>query len=72
LLPYCSFVEWVPNSEVVVAQNRGNLSVWYNIDNPDKVTLYPIKGEAESIERGHGKTEVVVSDGATTNSYALD
>jgi len=27
------------------------LCVWYSIDNPDKVTLYPIKGDVEEIER---------------------
>lgn len=26
---YCSYVQWVPESDVVVAQNRGNLCVWY-------------------------------------------
>jgi intraflagellar transport protein 172 len=34
LLPYCTFAKWVPLSEVVVAQNRQNLNVWYSIDNP--------------------------------------
>lgn len=72
LLPYCSFVQWVPSSEVVIAQNRGSLFVWYSIENVDKVTTYPIKGEAESVARSGGKTEVIVSDGTTTNSYALD
>jgi intraflagellar transport protein 172 len=49
LLPYCSYAKWVPESEVVVAQNRGNLNVWYSIDNPDKVTIYAIKGDVEDI-----------------------
>jgi intraflagellar transport protein 172 len=44
LLPYCTFVKWVPESEVVVAQNRQNLNVWYSIDHPEKVTIYTIKG----------------------------
>ena len=43
LLSYCSYVQWVPLSDVVVAQNRGNLCVWYNIDMPDKVTMFPLK-----------------------------
>jgi intraflagellar transport protein 172 len=34
LLPYCTFAKWVPQSEVVVAQNRQNLNVWYSIDHP--------------------------------------
>ena len=31
LLHYCNYVQWVPESDVVVAQNRSSLYVWYNI-----------------------------------------
>lgn len=72
LLHFCSYVQWVPNSDVVVAQSRNNLNVWYNIDDHDKVTVYNIKGEVEEIERGTNGTEVIVNEGATTASYALD
>ena len=43
LLNYCSYVQWVPQSDVVVAQNRSNLCVWYNIEMPDKITMFPLK-----------------------------
>ena len=46
--------------------------MWYSIDEPDKVTNYPIKGDVEQIERTEGKTEVIVDDGVNTCSYALD
>lgn len=72
LLAYCTFAKWVPDSEVVVAQNRNNLNVWYSIDNPDKVTIYPVKGDVDSIERANGKTEVIVTEGNNTTSYSLD
>jgi intraflagellar transport protein 172 len=72
LLNYCSYVQWVPKSDVVVAQSRQNLNVWYNIDDPDKVTVYSIKGEVVEIERNEGKTEVIVNDGMNTVAYALD
>ena len=36
-------LQWVPGSDVVVAQNRGNLCVWYNIDAPERVTMFPMK-----------------------------
>ena len=72
LLNYCKFVSWVPNSDVVVAQNRANLCVWYSIDEPDKVTMYQIKGDVESIQRQDKKTEVLVDDGNNTISYNLD
>lgn len=72
LLNYCSYVQWVPESDVVVAQNRVDLCVWYSIDNPDRVAVVPIKGEVEGIERTNGKTEVIVDEGANTVAYGLD
>ena len=72
LLNYCKFVQWVPSSDVVVAQNRGNLCVWYSIEEADKVSMFAIKGDVESIQRSKGKTEVMVEDGANTMAYALD
>ena len=72
LLNYCGYVQWVPFSDVVVAQNRGNLCVWYSIDKPERVTVFPIKGEVEDIERSNGGTEIIVDEGIQTVSYALD
>ena len=72
LLNYCKYVSWVPNSDVVVAQNRANLCVWYSIEEPDKVTMYQIKGDVETIQRVDKKTEVLVDDGNNTISYNLD
>jgi intraflagellar transport protein 172 len=72
LLNYCNYVQWVPDSDVVVAQNRSNLSVWYNIRYPDKATIYQIKGDVEQIERANGRTEVIVDEGMNTASYQLD
>ncbi|KAK3091661.1 hypothetical protein FSP39_021624, partial [Pinctada imbricata] len=72
ILNYCSYVQWVPSSDVVVAQNRGNLCVWYNIDAPERVTMFPIKGDIVDLERNDGKTEVVVNEGVQTISYTLD
>lgn len=43
LLSFCSYVQWVPGSDVVVAQNRGNLCIWYSIDSPETVTMFPVK-----------------------------
>lgn len=71
-MSYCTYVNWVPFSDVVVAQNRNNLCVWYAIDEPDKMTKYEIKGDAEQIVRSQGKTEVIVEDGPNTFSYTLE
>nr|CAD7454857.1 unnamed protein product [Timema tahoe] len=72
ILSFCTFVQWVPGSDVVVAQSRNNLCVWYNIDSPDQVTLFPIKGDAVDVVRADGKTEVVVEEGQHQLGYELD
>ncbi|XP_041885316.1 intraflagellar transport protein 172 homolog isoform X3 [Corvus kubaryi] len=72
ILNYCSYVQWVPGSDVVVAQNRSSLCIWYNIDAPERVTMFPLKGDIVGLERSDGKTEVIVSEGVTTVSYTLD
>ena len=74
LLDLCSYAQWVPGSDVVVAQRGRQLCVWYNIAHaPEKVTTYEITGDIETIERvGMGKTEVLVDEGLTTASYLLD
>lgn len=56
LLNFCQYVQWVPGSDVVVAQSRGNLCVWYSIRTPDQQTIYPIKGEVEDIERANNRS----------------
>ena len=72
LLPYCTYVQWVPKSDVIVAQSRNNLCVWYNVAHTERVTMFPIKGDVEDIERVDGKTEVIVDEGVNTVSYSLD
>uniref|UniRef100_F6S4V7 Intraflagellar transport protein 172 homolog n=1 Tax=Ornithorhynchus anatinus TaxID=9258 RepID=F6S4V7_ORNAN len=72
ILNFCSFVQWVPGSDVLVAQNRNSLCVWYNIEAPERVTMFPLKGDIVALERGEGKTEVLVAEGVTTVSYTLD
>lgn len=52
------FPQWVPGSDVVVAQSREQLCVWYNIDTPERVTTFHIKGEVTDVERADGRTEV--------------
>ncbi|CAN0392303.1 unnamed protein product, partial [Discosporangium mesarthrocarpum] len=80
LLSYCTYVQWVPDSDVVAAQSRGSLCVWYNIRcstlssaaEAGGCTTHDIKGEVVDIERGEGRTEVVVNEGYREATYALD
>ncbi|XP_037068847.1 intraflagellar transport protein 172 homolog [Pollicipes pollicipes] len=72
ILNYCTFVQWVPGSDVVVAQSQSNLCIWYNIDAPERVTMFPIKGDIIDIDRSDNKTEVIVQDSRQEYSYTLD
>ncbi|XP_040920859.1 intraflagellar transport protein 172 homolog [Toxotes jaculatrix] len=72
LLSFCSYVQWVPGSDVVVAQNRGNLCIWYSIDSPESITMFPIKGDIVDLERVDGKTDVIVTEGVNMVTYTLD
>ncbi len=31
ILNYCTFVQWVPMSDVLVAQSRNTLCIWYDL-----------------------------------------
>lgn len=53
LLPKALFVQWVIQSDVVVAQTDSNLEIWYNIDMPEHKTLLPVRGEVVEIIRGN-------------------
>jgi len=72
LLPFCNYVQWVPDSDVVVAQSRRTLCVWYSIDQPNDVTSFVIKGDVEEIERVEGRTEVIIDEGMTKTTLPLD
>ncbi|KAL6096181.1 ift172 [Pungitius sinensis] len=72
LLNFCSYVQWVPGSDVVVAQNRGNLCIWYSIDSPESITMFPIRGDIVDLERADQKTDVIVTEGVKTVTYTLD
>eukprot|EP00597_Dinobryon_sp_UTEXLB2267_P013909 CAMPEP_0170126096 /NCGR_PEP_ID=MMETSP0020_2-20130122/19456_1 /TAXON_ID=98059 /ORGANISM="Dinobryon sp., Strain UTEXLB2267" /LENGTH=1612 /DNA_ID=CAMNT_0010358929 /DNA_START=619 /DNA_END=5457 /DNA_ORIENTATION=- len=72
LLNFCTYVQWVPNSDVVVAQNRTNLCIWYNIHAPDQITIHAIKGDIEEIERSEKGTDVIVDEGMQQAVYPLN
>ena len=60
ILNFCGFVQWVPESDVIVAQSREKLYVWYDFDKP---VIHSVSGgsqnDAMAIERSRGTTKVV-------------
>lgn len=51
LLGKVSFVQWVPSSDVTIAQSDANLAIWYNIDLPEHVTIVTVRGEVYDVIR---------------------
>lgn len=63
MINFCSYVQWVPKSDVVVAQSGENLSVWYNTDLVEQLVQIPIQGDVEMVLRDMNRTEVIVQVG---------
>ncbi|XP_026675781.1 intraflagellar transport protein 172 homolog [Diaphorina citri] len=72
ILNYCTFVQWLPGSDVVVAQSRHNACVWYNIDTPDRITQFPVRGDIIDVIRENGQSEILTQDGNHQLGYELD
>lgn len=74
LLNYSSYVQWVPQSDVIVAQSGDMLCIWYNSDessltdtinlnsiiNKHNAIRFPIQGDVEMVLRDENHTEVIV------------
>ncbi|KAF5301762.1 hypothetical protein FQR65_LT08745 [Abscondita terminalis] len=67
-----SFVQWVEDSDVAVAQSGNSLAIWYNIDVPEHPTVLNIQGDVVDILRSNGKTEAIVVEGHNSHSIELD
>ena len=67
LLPLCGFTQWVPNTDVLVAQAGRNLVVWYNIDNFQNPKTIAIKGNVEEVKKSKGKYEVYINESSDSN-----
>jgi intraflagellar transport protein 172 len=72
LLNFCSFVQWIPDTQVLVAQENKNLCIWYHIEDISNIKTIGIKGNIEEIRRKDNKTEVLVEEGSETQIYLLD
>ena len=70
LLPLCGFVQWVPNTDVLVAQANKNLVVWYNIDNYQNPKTIPIKGSIEEVQKSKGKYEVYINEASDNFNFS--
>ncbi len=60
MMNFCTYVQWVPQSDVVVAQSNDQLCVWYNTDQVEQVSQFQIQGDVEAVLRDESRTEVIV------------
>ncbi|EPZ35542.1 WD40 repeat-like protein [Rozella allomycis CSF55] len=72
LLHYVSYVQWIPDSDVLVAEAPGFLYIWYNPLYPDQFTKIAIKGQVQGIERNDGRTSVIIDEGVNNTIFILD
>ena len=72
MINFCSYVQWVPKSDVVVAQSGDQLCVWYNTDHIDQISQIPIQGDIEAVLRDNNRTEVIVQESNSKVAYELD
>lgn len=63
ILNFCGFVQWVPGSDVIVAQSQEKVYIWYDLAKP---VVQEIAGgtkvEVTGIERANGITKIVFSN----------
>ncbi|RWS06825.1 Wimple/ift172-like protein [Dinothrombium tinctorium] len=71
MLNFCGFVQWVPGSDVIVAQSRDKLYIWYDFSKP---VIHDIshgsRTEAVGIIREGGLTRVIFN--GSENDFILD
>ena len=72
LLSACSYAQWVPEANVIVAQSKKSLYVWYSPSSPDEVKITEIEGEVVDIMRSGTKTAVSISSSGQTSRMPLD
>ena len=72
LLSACSYAQWVPEANVIVAQSKKSLYVWYSPNSPDDVKVREIEGDVVDIARKGTKTAVSISMNGKISPLALD
>lgn len=78
ILNYCAFVQWVPGSDVIVAQSREKIYVWYDISKPSIYETPNVASgstkvaEVMGIQREGGLTRITFAEQSGKNDIILD
>jgi len=71
LLSFCGLCCWIEDSDVVIAQSKGSLNIWYSSDTPDKKSIIPIRGTFVEVKT-KPKLAAVILDGNLETLVELD
>ncbi|KAH0786748.1 selective LIM binding factor [Histomonas meleagridis] len=72
ILNSCNYAQWVPDANVVVAQSKKSLYVWYSPTSPDEVQINEIEGDVIDTIRKGTKTSVIISSNGKNINFPLD
>lgn len=72
LINLCSYAQWVPEANVIVAQSKKSLYIYYSPTSPDEVKVIDIEGDVVDIQRNGTKTTVTIQNAGTTSQLPLD
>ncbi|EAX94453.1 selective LIM binding factor, putative [Trichomonas vaginalis G3] len=72
LINLCSYAQWVPEANVIVAQSKKSLYVYYSPTSPDEVKVIDIEGDVMDIARSGTKTTVTIQNAGSTSQLPLD
>ena len=72
LINLCSYAQWVPEANVIVAQSKKSLYVYYSPSSPDEVRVMEIEGDVVDIQRAGTKTTVSIQNAGHTSQLPLD
>jgi intraflagellar transport protein 172 len=61
-------MQWVPNTDVLVAQSGKKLYVWYDVETFQNPKTIPINGNVEDVQKNRGKYEVYINYDITSSS----
>lgn len=72
LLSLCTFMQWVPNTDVLVAQSGRKLYVWYDVETFQNPKTILINGNVEDVQKNRGKYEVYINYDITTTTTNIN
>lgn len=71
LVSHCTYAQWVPSTNAIVAQSKTSMSVWYNAKYFDNPVTREIEGDITGIICEDGRIQVLVTTVSSHKVYNL-